>query len=60
MTSGYFLGCGSLISYGLILVERRQIRGQGTGTSGWERVVRGDPCKHLALSEGMRGVGVTH
>lgn len=34
--------------------------GLGIGTSGWERVVNGNPCKHLALSEGMRGVGVTH
>lgn len=53
---------GSLVRLGHILVEgaRRQARGLGTGTSGWERVVSENPCKHLALSEGMRGVGVTH
>lgn len=49
-----------LVSLGHISIQRakwRQAKGLGTGTSGWERVVRRNPCKHLALSEGMRGVG---
>lgn len=33
------------------------VRSLGTGSSGLERVVRGNPCKHLAQSEGMRGEG---
>lgn len=41
-------------------IRRCLASGFGTGTSGWGRMVEGNPCKHQALSEGMKGLGVTH
>lgn len=37
--------------------ERCLARGRGTGNRGCGRVVKGNPFKHQALSEGMNGIG---